>query len=295
MARLLRITQVARVLRTLRIIEGCDQMRWVAKGLVRSLESVFWVAIFMLVYMTMYAIFLAHLLRDDPFPGDEAKNETVREAFGTYTASMATLFKWLTFDDWSGTARIVNGLYWWMEYVWISYFVVAQWTFLSLVTGLSVEKMTENRVEHERNRHRDQLLLCFEESDKDDNHRLTLTEFTDMLSRPDFERMLADCGIELTGDEAPQLFRMLDQDHTDTLSFEELKKLLCDLVDTEDRQIHAMCLEGVIRCLDGVLRESCGFQGSVHSRVNELLSRAMMVRERLSALEPEVSALLEGL
>lgn len=293
---LLRITRIARVLRTFRIIEGQDKMLWVAKGLVRSLESVFWVAIFMLVYMTGYAIFLTKLLGGDPSPfEDNDAKEIVREAFGTYTRSMATLFKWLTFDDWSGTARIVNGRYWWMEYVWISYFVVAQWTFLALVTGLSVEKMNEQRVNHERDRQRNQLLLCFEQSDKDDTHTLTLKEFTDMLSRPDFERMLADCGVELTGDEAPELFGMLDQDHTGTLSFEELKTLLSDLVGTEDCQIHAMCLEGVIRCLDGVLRESCVFQGSVHTRVNELLSRAMRVRERLSSLEPEVSALLEGL
>jgi voltage-gated sodium channel len=299
--RAVRVLRIFRVLRVLRVLEICPTMRGLAVGLINGARAIGWLSLFMMVCICMYSIFLTKFLDADSF-SDLEEREIIEQSFGSVSASMFTLFDWLTFDDWSTTARIVNARYWWMELVWISYFVLTQWTFMSLVTGLTVAKMEEERSVHIRDQAETYLALLFDEMDHNDDHTLDLSEFKELVESPQAQEALMACGIKISSDsdkdETEKLFFCLDKDDSGSLTLGELKRVLKMMANNRITG-KMMELEGTLlgterRYLDRYCRDAEFVRTkSMWHKVDSLHGRAMSVKALLEHLESEVQALVE--
>merc|ERR1712225_154940 len=93
------------------------------------------------------AIYITDLVGIDDAPEQFEDPEAIRLWFGSTLRSMNTLFIFLTFDDWSTAARMVNKVHPWMEIFWMAYILFGAFTLLSVLTGLMADCMNAARQE----------------------------------------------------------------------------------------------------------------------------------------------------
>mmetsp|Transcript_65150 Transcript_65150/g.201664 ORF Transcript_65150/g.201664 Transcript_65150/m.201664 type:complete len:432 (-) Transcript_65150:78-1373(-) len=296
-----RFTRILRVLRAFRLFKEFKKLRILARGLVESLNSVGWVAFMFLLVMFVYAIVITSLAGknyadfDDP---DERK--IVKEKFGTILSSMETLFLFLTCDDWSTSARIVNKKYPLMEFVWISYIVIGAFTLLSLLTGLMADKMNQVRTEEEEKEAKEKAVLLedfieelkvmFDKADSSGDARVSPDEFEKMVCKRHCAEKLTDWGVPIMkAGEARQVFDALDRDGDQSLTWDEFRDGLLQLSRPFSAK-DVMWLEGHVFKLDAALREKAGQNPGLawDMRLNKVHAKATFVSERLGILERDL-------
>jgi voltage-gated sodium channel len=190
----LRVIRLLRVLRAFRLFQHFRPLRLLAKGLIGSLSSVFWIAMMFLSLVFTSAIFTTSLIGRDADSFSEP--EKIRGWFGTMGRSMETLSIFLTCDDWSTPVRIVNARYPWMEIFWVWYIVTGAFLVLSLLTGLMADNMKEARDEDEDESKTQpdafaQLLTDMRIGD----HEVSSHEFADLIVKPKVSKALAEAGL----------------------------------------------------------------------------------------------------
>jgi len=303
---LLRILRLLRVLRAVRLFGQLRQLRLLISGLVGSVSSVIWIAVLFFILIFTSAIFVTNMVgtEADSFEDPAA----IRGWFGSMGRSMATLSIFLTCDDWSTPARMVNKQYPWMEAFWIWYIVMGAFLILSLLTGLMADKMKEARDADNTAREQadpDELARLLDTFKGDEN--LTCKEFQEMVSQPEISEALAKCGLQKLGDsEQKLLFKLFDRDGSGTISWSELhdafvqiSKHACPVASP----LEIMKLEGIVTRLDRTLREaSRGGAMQVNGgpepwdrRLDLVHARSEVLVARLHSLEKDVNEFFEAM
>lgn len=144
---MMRSIRILRVLRAIRLLRQFPDLYRLVMGLVGSFNSVVWVAVLFLMLLLVSSIFVTNIVGG--YIDEFADPGAVKEYFGSMMVTMNTLFVYLTSDDWSTSARMVNEEMPFMEFFWIGYMFLGAFTLLSLLTGLMADKMNSVREEAE--------------------------------------------------------------------------------------------------------------------------------------------------
>lgn len=311
MSNMVSTLRVVRLLRVLKLFKRYRQLDLLMVGLIGSVKSVFWVAIMFLILVFTTAIFVTNMVGHEADLFDDP--EMIRHRFGTILDSMVTLFIYLTCDDWSTSARMVNKVHIWMEWVWILYIVMGAFLILSLLTGLMADKMKEARdLEAEQNESKpDEFAQVLDELkgwhkfsaiDNPRKHPLGKTpqieehDFEELVRQPKVKEALAKCGLKKMGEgERKWLFKSIDTDNSGNLSWDELTNAFLQISKHSSSvasPLEIMKLEGVLVRLDRTLsslkkdRED-GTVGWDH-QLDQVHARASLLKARLRAIEAEL-------
>ncbi|CAK0861858.1 unnamed protein product [Prorocentrum cordatum] len=301
-----RVSRLTRLLRTARLLRS-DRAKFVVDGMRNSIEPTYWATVIFFVVTFMYAVVIVNVVKNFPRHSEEededgnSVSDVVFEKFGNIPAALQTLFTWLTFDDWGGVARTINSVFWWMEFVWISFMMLSAYTFLSLITGIMADQLNEARLEAEEGS-TDQLVQDlaktlerqFEEADKTNDDLVDLEEFKAHISASQVQEKLDKKDVQVTEVEMVQLFNALDANGSGKLSRREFVTGFTRVLSEHTSQ-DIMVLEGNLNRLEGLIKREHGQQGfePLMEQVSRLGQRAEMVKTRMVLLEQEVALLFK--
>jgi len=292
-----RMFRILRVMRAIRVLKKCPELFILLQGLASSLVVVVWVAVLFFITLVVCGVFVTQIVGQQA--EDFSDPALIRHDFGTVRASMRTLFIFLTFDDWSTTARVVNETYPWMELFWFCYLFIGSFTLLSVLTGLMADAMAAATDNHDAIIQKDQadqmktldkhIRKLFDKSDRDRSLKVDLAEFVMMLRVPQTKAILKECNIELTAEEAEYLYVALFGTQGPVLFTEFCKGM--ETLSKASRQARVkdiMLLEGQVYKLDRYLLQSRRLE-----QVDVLHVRASMLWERTRTLQARLEAVFE--
>lgn len=292
-----RMFRMLRVVRAIRVLKKCPELYILLQGLVSSLVVVGWVAVMFFIILVGCAVFVTQTVGQQA--EDFSDPALIRHDFGTVRASMRTLFIFLTFDDWSTTARVVNETYPWMELFWFCYLFIGSFTLLSVLTGIMADAMASAMDDHDVIVQKDQadqmktldkhIQKLFHKSGRDNHLQVDLPEFVMMLRVPQTKAILKECNIELTAEEAEYLYVALFGTQGPVLFTEFCKGM--ETLSKASRQARVkdiMLLEGQVYKLDRNLLQSRRLE-----QVDVLHVRASMLWERTRTLQARLEAVFE--
>jgi len=311
----LRVIRLLRVLRAVRIFKHLKPLRLLANGLINSLSSVFWIAMMFLALVFTSAILVTSVIGNSDHNFEDP--EQIQRWFGTMGRSMETLSIFLTCDDWSTPARMVNEVYPYMEFFWIWYIVMGAFWVLSLLTGLMADKMKEARDEDEDQQKTEphefeELLdsLCLTQ-EREGPLSIDCKKFQEIVSQEGVSKALADAGLKDMDDKQRSwLFKAFDRDNNGTVSWDELKESLTQIsrhASPLASPLEIMKIEGVLVRLDRTLRDWRSKQPSSSAdkhhrndvdwdqRLELVHARSALLKERLKALDGDLQVFFKAM
>jgi len=133
------ILRLVRVVRVLRLVKALPRLRIIVNGLLRSVTSVGYVGLLLLLHFYIFGVLAVTLFRDlDP------------AHFGTLHAAFLTLFGVVTLEGWVGLMEdLAKGSPWGAPAFFVSFIVVGTIVILNLLIGVIVNAMSEAAAEAE--------------------------------------------------------------------------------------------------------------------------------------------------
>ena len=132
----LSVLRALRVLRVLRLISALPQLRNVVQGLIRAIPGLASIILIMALVFYVFAV-MAVKLYGAEFP----------ELFGSFGASLFTLFQIMTLEGWADIVRDIMKTH---PYAWIyfaAYILVSTFTVLNLFIAVIVDSMQSGQME----------------------------------------------------------------------------------------------------------------------------------------------------
>jgi voltage-gated sodium channel len=231
---LLRFVRLMRLIRLVRLLRMFKELWLVANGLIESAKTLCWVAIMILCFIYICAIFTTLVigkndeLYDPYFMTSGGWDHEVY--FRTVPRSMFTLFQIVTFESWS--ERIVRHVMQKqpaMVIFFVGFIAITSFGLLNIVVGVVVEstlstsEKDDNKIkrsqEHDRQRVFDHLRDIFEAADEDGSGTLTLGEVQKAINKPEIYNKLKM--IDFPVEDPRQIFQLLDYDNSCELSIDE--------------------------------------------------------------------------
>ncbi|MDR2612568.1 MAG: ion transporter [Deltaproteobacteria bacterium] len=127
------VLRALRILRAMRLITKLHHLRMIVESIIRSLPSIAWISILLLIVFYIFAV-LSTTLFGHRFP----------EWFGTLGASMFSLFQILTLDSWSmGIVRPVMAVYPYSYLVFVPFILSSSFVVLNVFIGVIVNAIAE--------------------------------------------------------------------------------------------------------------------------------------------------------
>jgi len=256
----LRMLRMLRILRILRLMK-VKELRRVAmylRGLIECWKSVGWIMVLFVMVIIIFAIITTQLIghKAREFPEGEARDNAEAQ-WGTVMASCATLFQFLTLDDWSNITRDVADVLGWPWYlIFTCYVLLNAVIILALLTGVITEHMMQvhrsddEDQEHERHEKLKTVLKAvyrlFKMIDTDGSDSIDRQEFQTLLrffhaepvegggelheeyeqllrDSPDIGEALGDIRENLEGLDDPELFSVFDMNGDGAISWDEFR------------------------------------------------------------------------
>lgn len=293
LATALRITRLLRIVRLIRGIRVMSGLWLIIQGLVDSMRTVGWVALFMFFLVYVMAVVLSTLVGADP---------TVKAAWpespqylGSLWKSMWTVLQVITFDNWS--PEIARPL---MSVAPISTFFVVlsipvlNWGTLNILLAVLIERMQnmnmENRTASEQRLEKAEAKLLetmaadFNEADVNSKGELEFSEFQLLIREPALKAKLNMLGI--ASDEAENLFDVMDGDKSGTVTPEEFIDGLQRLKGQARGQdiVHLICFA----------QKECLRASRFVARLQALSRKADQIQERLDSVGVGMGSELKG-
>jgi voltage-gated sodium channel len=127
------VLRVLRIFRILRLVKGIDELRLIVNVLVRSLQSMAYIALLMFICFYVYAIVAVEL-----FGPTQAEYATLHEAF-------FSLFRSLTAEDWTDLRYdgVAQSNYWLVTAFHVSWVILATFLLINLVVGAIINNYQE--------------------------------------------------------------------------------------------------------------------------------------------------------
>ncbi|CEM25353.1 unnamed protein product [Vitrella brassicaformis CCMP3155] len=188
----LRTLRLVRLLRMLRILRSYKELWLLVQGLGKSLRSLFWISVFLLMTQYICATFTTRL-----FGQIHSSDELMDEWWGSILRSAFTLFQLMTMEGWNEIARHTMDFAPASAIFFVAYILFTNVTLLNLVTGVIVEAVNDtsrhNEEESEVELQERRLLEgkrilreAFHAADHDNNHWLSKEELLEALSTRQF-------------------------------------------------------------------------------------------------------------
>merc|ERR1719409_416309 len=231
---MLRFIRLMRLIRLIRLMHLFKELWLVANGLFESSKTLCWVALMIVAFIYICAIFTTLVIGKNDKLYDsyfmQSGGWDHEEYFRTVPRSMFTLFQIVTFESWS--ERIVRHVMQkqpGMVIFFVGFIAIASFGLLNIVVGVVVEstlstsEKDESKVKRaqERDRQRvfDHLLEIFEAADEDGSGTLTLGEVQKAINKPEIYNKLKM--IEFPVEDPKQVFMLLDYNNSCELSIDE--------------------------------------------------------------------------
>ncbi|CAK9065489.1 unnamed protein product [Durusdinium trenchii] len=193
LVRSLRIVRVFRVLRLARLLRGVKQLYKLIHGVVESMASVGWVII--LTFILLYSaslVFTTLVGRGYIYEDPEDVPDEAMLYFGTVWRSFLALFKLMN-DDQSVVTQIITTIG--GQILFYAFMMLSNWMMLAILTSvISDNMMTVSRTKEEEDRKR------------------SMQDRAEMAKR-----------------RITQIFQRLDEDHSGSITEDEMRQLLSDL------------------------------------------------------------------
>jgi voltage-gated sodium channel len=135
------VARLVRVFRVLRMISIIPELRTLLNSLLIALPRLGYVMALMFIIFYIYAA-----------AGSLMFNEINPFLWGDIAVSMLTLFRVMTFEDWTDVMYEVMAVYGWAWIFFVSFIFLTAFAFLNMVIGIVVNVLEE---EHERERQLD--------------------------------------------------------------------------------------------------------------------------------------------
>lgn len=150
MVTLARMLRLMRILRLVRVVKAIRPLRQLAIGVVRAMQSMFWVLVLTFVALYSLAILTTRMvgwgqLVDDP----ETLPAEAREMFSSMADSMFTLFAFMNGHEWHKVRPLLDLLPW-MKPLFVGFTICGSWALLSVMTGVVSDHIQYVRVEQQR-------------------------------------------------------------------------------------------------------------------------------------------------
>lgn len=231
---MLRFVRLMRLIRLIRLMRLFKELWLVASGLFQSAKTLCWVALMIMAFIYICAIFTTLMIGKNDKLYDQYYLDSGgwdhEVYFRTVPRSMFTLFQIVTFESWS--ERIVRHVMQKqpaMVVFFVIFMAISSFGLLNVVVGVVVEstlstsEKDDNKIKRaqERDRQRvfDHLREIFEGADEDGSGTLTLGEVQKAISKPEIYNKLKM--IEFPVEDPKQIFMLLDYDNTCELSIDE--------------------------------------------------------------------------
>lgn len=142
---LLRLLRLMRLLRLLRLVKSIRPLYQLALGIVKALQSMFWVLVLTMVALYACALLMTNLIGKSMIVGVDELDDKTRAHFGNVMESLFTLFGLMNSQFWREVEPLFDKLPW-MRVVWVCFTVLSSWALLSVMTGVVSDNMLEVRL-----------------------------------------------------------------------------------------------------------------------------------------------------
>ncbi|KAF4718719.1 hypothetical protein FOZ63_000099 [Perkinsus olseni] len=278
----LRVVRMLRLVRFVRLLRMFKELWLIVEGLVHSVRTLAWVAVFLVCLIYVCAIFLTMQVGHNheaylgalSYDGTEWAYSTY---FGTVPRSMLTLWQVITLDNWAdGIVRHVIHQQPLMGFLFILLILSTTYGLLNIVVGVIVENTlgtatrTQEQVEQEKEEEKksaaSSLRRIFELSDVDQSGTLSQAEFRAAWKMREVQEKFETLGIPMK--DAEQLFRLMDPDGTGEIKLTEFLASCMQLVSNSQmghRDIVqlSMLVENSSKKVDSLGRKIDSLEGAV--------------------------------
>jgi len=234
-----------RIIRVIRLFKGLRQLHMLVRGMFKSFEAVFWILVLGFLIILLFAVSVTTIVGIHSNLWSVANcgakcgpedQERIQELFGNLTASMWTMFQFVTLDDWAEIIHLVAKRLWVMRFFFLAYTLIASFALISLLTGVMAEHiMSESQETAKANgdedikQYIDMLQTCFmakQRASADLGEGLSLDQLTVLLSDKKVSKYLKRLGLSNTfrREDAEDAFQAMDLDGNGVLSWDEFNK-----------------------------------------------------------------------
>jgi len=250
--RLLRLLRPARLVRPLRTMESLDSLYVMTTAIKGMSKVVMWAVALLSVMLMTVALFLTQALHTSYFrdvaAGDE-KQQKLFEYFGTLTRCLLSMFE-LTLANWPPVARLLSEeVSEWFVVFCVIHKLTIGFAVIQVITGVILQEtfkvaQTDDMIMvRQKKRAFDtmnkKMQTLFEALDHNSDGALDYEEFEIIAHIPEVKMWLASMDVET--DDLDTLFRLVDDDHSGTITAEELVSRMPRIKGTA-RSIDVMAL-----------------------------------------------------
>ncbi|CAJ1397715.1 unnamed protein product [Effrenium voratum] len=245
--RLLRLTRVARLMRFF------PELLTLVKGMVRAMQSVGFILLFMVVVTYVFAIvFTSQLGEWDYVPPADAEDPTAKELFGDMGSSMMTLFtNGVLVDDLTFTLTEIRKEILALMWAFMVFIIISGMTLLNMLIGVLCQVIEDSSREEAEARQLHELKMClveaFQATDESQDGLINEEEWAKIATNKKVQAALLKLGVEdsmmeerlkqmqeslfgrRNGTEAAEAEAAEEPERQDGLSFEEFVDQVADL------------------------------------------------------------------
>mmetsp|Transcript_27104 Transcript_27104/g.48997 ORF Transcript_27104/g.48997 Transcript_27104/m.48997 type:complete len:544 (+) Transcript_27104:83-1714(+) len=270
--RLLRLTRMARIMRFF------PELMTLVKGMIRAMQSVFFIILFLVGVTWVFAIIFTSTLavpNYQPPPGTE--DPTAPMLFSDIPSSMMTLFtNGVLGDNLAQTLTTVRQDSLLLMWAFIAFMVMSGMTLLNMLIGVLCQVIDDSSREEEESRQLNDLRIClidaFEHTDESQDGLITEEEWMNISSNPRVQASFMKLGVEesMMEERLAQMQESLfhrkklpgegeeddvpDKDAKKGLTFDEFVDQVIDLrMDTPASALDVEMLKSAVRTEDRLL------------------------------------------
>lgn len=141
------IGRLVRVFRVLRMVSIIPELRMLLNSLLQALPQLGYVLLMMFIIFYIYAAV-----------GATVFGEINPVLWGDITISMLTLFRIMTFEDWTDVMYETMAVYGWSWVYYLTFIFLTAFAFLNMVIGIVVNVMNEEQERTRREEHQEEEL-----------------------------------------------------------------------------------------------------------------------------------------
>jgi hypothetical protein len=226
--RVLRILRLVRILRVVRVLHLFSELRAIMSSIMGSFRSLVWVVVLLLLMIYIVAVFFTQSVTDHKITLRETKksltanDETLSYYFGSMGRAILSLWQAMSGGlDWDSLAGpLFDNLSFLTGMAFACFIAFGVLALMNVVTGVFVQTALLSAREEEDTFMRSQVIALFHIADKEDkNAVITRDEIMESLDDPRTAKEWKSIGVQAA--DARDLFRLLDVDNEEQVSFEE--------------------------------------------------------------------------
>jgi len=226
--RIIRMARIVRIFRVIRVLKAFTSLRVLVYGVLSTLRSLIWTLVLLTIILYLFSLLFMQAANDHMVTFGDVPEVT--KYYGDLPRSVFTLFKAVTGGvDWqevSAPLGIVNPLW---EIVFVIFIAFTYFAVLNVVTGTFCQSAIES-ANHDKDvvvhaqmsikqRYTEQLQDLFKTMDPTNTGRITLNNFEEALCDHHVQAYFRS--LEITVDDAWNLFRLLDDNESNSIDLEE--------------------------------------------------------------------------